>query len=573
MDELYKHALTALQNWTAGWRRALERLKKLAQQASAPPWWETNAGDLVAEAYRAGLRDWICHALGVDALVDGPDDLRLWCRLQAKALKICRDAYPVHFCYSQRDLYDKDLLREAMPLLVEPKAHAGDPLKQFAWLESFECIDKSFLPLYWDTQRNREEEVDAVPIPDRPRQGDYQELIRRAWGYVRSVASFAGQPPPEDPGQVQDETAFQSALHLILIWCGKLEKSQSSGGAGALQATSPEKDPQAGREDDQSRSGPVLSQPTPAGEVGEGNEAAASIQGIYEENRKVHMAIEAWEAGEQQPPSHQAQQPPGRSSASTASPPPGTAPIALPEPCRELANTTQATPPEGDGAEHGPPTSTPAALEGSPPSEAAYQFRQIGTIWHVRFGEGVGTFPDSKGFRHMARLLGSPNQPIEALELVGKTGTPSGGVIQATSALPDALVEIPLTRETAQPGLDEEARQSYKRRLEDIKDEINEAREEGDEERAERLQSEFQRVLAELQSSTGLGGKIRPLGPSYPAEKARQAVRKALDRALKTLANATPPLIELVEHLGATIKAEGTAFAYYPKPPAPDWEL
>jgi hypothetical protein len=249
------------------------------------------------------------------------------------------------------------------------------------------------------------------------------------------------------------------------------------------------------------------------------------------------------------------------------------APSALPEPGRERASTTQATPPEGEGPEHGAPTSTPVALEGSPPSEAAYQFQQIGTIWHVRFGEGFGTFPHSKGFRHMANLLGSPNQPIEALELVGKTGRPSGGVIQATSALPDALVEIPFTRETAQPGLDEEARQSYKRRLEDIKDEINEAREEGDEDRVEGLQSEFQRVLAELQSSAGLGGRIRPLGPSYPAEKARQAVHQALARAKKTLANATPPLTELVEHLEATIKAEGTTFAYYPKPPAPGWKL
>jgi hypothetical protein len=289
MDELYKHALTALQNWTAGWRRALERLKGLAQQASAPPWWETNAGDLVSEAYRAGLRDWICHALGVDALVDGPDDLRLWCRLQAKALKICRDAYPVYFCYWERDLYDKDLLREAMPLLVEPEAHAGDPLKQFAWLKSFACIDTSFLPLYRDTQHNREEEVDAVPIPDRPRQEDYQELIRRAWGYVRSVASFAGQPPPEEPGQVQDETAFRSALHHILIWCGKLEKKQSSGGAGTPQVTSPEKDlpaGPAGRDADQSRSGPVLGQPTAADGVGEGDEAVLHEQGGSKPRKK-----------------------------------------------------------------------------------------------------------------------------------------------------------------------------------------------------------------------------------------------------------------------------------------------
>jgi hypothetical protein len=289
MDELYKHALTALQNWTAGWRRALERLKRLAQQASAPPWWETNAGDLVTEAYRAGLRDWLSHALGADALVDGPDDLRLWCRLQAKALKICRDAYPVHFCYWQRALYDKDLLREAMPLLVEPEAHAGDPLKQFAWLKSFECIDTSILPLYWDTQHNREEEVDAVPIPDPPGQGEYQELTRRAWGYVRSVAWFAGQPPPEEPGQVQDETGFRSALHHILIWCGKLEKKQSSGGAGAPQVPCPEKDlpaGPAGRDDEQSRSGPALSQPTAAGGVGEGGEAALHEQGGSKPRKK-----------------------------------------------------------------------------------------------------------------------------------------------------------------------------------------------------------------------------------------------------------------------------------------------
>ena len=70
-----------------------------------------------------------------------------------------------------------------------------------------------------------------------------------------------------------------------------------------------------------------------------------------------------------------------------------------------------------------------------------------------------------------------------------------------------------------------------------------------------------------------MGGHKRRLGPATPPEKARQAVRKAIDRAIDNMRKMQPPLPQLAAHLKTSIVGEGTSFVYRPPDPAPDWDL
>src|SRR5262249_42971601 len=85
---------------------------------------------------------------------------------------------------------------------------------------------------------------------------------------------------------------------------------------------------------------------------------------------------------------------------------------------------------------------------------------------------------------------------------------------------------------------------------------------------AEALQLEKQALLVELRSATGLRGRARQLGPTRPARKAADAVRETLDHVYKVMKKTMPTL---VEHLRASIRREGTSYAYRPDFPARSW--
>ena len=82
------------------------------------------------------------------------------------------------------------------------------------------------------------------------------------------------------------------------------------------------------------------------------------------------------------------------------------------------------------------------------------------------------------------------------------------------------------------------ARQAYRRRIEELQAEIDEADGHHDGERAVRARLELDRLVDELCRQTGLGGRGRSFGDE--SERARTSVQKAIKRALAIITEAEP---------------------------------
>ena len=108
--------------------------------------------------------------------------------------------------------------------------------------------------------------------------------------------------------------------------------------------------------------------------------------------------------------------------------------------------------------------------------------------------------------------------------------------------------------------LDEEARRSYKDRLDDLRETLAEAESFGDGARAERARAEMELLTAELGRAVGLGGRVRRAGGA--AERARSAVQRRIKNALERIGEHAPAL---AAYLGRTVKT-GNACVFRPAP-------
>jgi hypothetical protein len=111
-------------------------------------------------------------------------------------------------------------------------------------------------------------------------------------------------------------------------------------------------------------------------------------------------------------------------------------------------------------------------------------------------------------------------------------------------------------------------RETYRRRLRELEDDLEEARSWSDPERAARAQAEIDALTTELARAAGLDGRDRAL--ATPAERARVSVTKATRTAIRTIGRHCPAL---GDHLAASIHT-GRFCSYAPPgetPPA--WSL
>jgi hypothetical protein len=209
-------------------------------------------------------------------------------------------------------------------------------------------------------------------------------------------------------------------------------------------------------------------------------------------------------------------------------------------------------------------------------SASPYRFELAGNIWHVSYEGQSGDFKDQTGMHYIQRLLSAPHRPVPALELRGHRPDRSspeqdpelldwGG---DEDKVPPVSVGV-----GEQKVVDDRAIWDYKRRMEELIDEINEAVSFNDSGREKVRRAEFEALAQELKQVEGLHGRIRKMRQGDPAEKARVAAKKAITRAIEMLAEGDPPQTALTKHLRETIKTEGTAYAYRPQPDAPPWRL
>ena len=175
-------------------------------------------------------------------------------------------------------------------------------------------------------------------------------------------------------------------------------------------------------------------------------------------------------------------------------------------------------------------------------TNAGVSLSQVGDLWEVAYAGRSATVRDCKGLRDLAVLVGRPGVDVPALALA--TGTSS------------------TTGETGDSVLDRKALASYRGRLAELEEELDDARDAADRARADRAADERERLLAELRRSTRPDGSARPLG-SRDAERARKSVSARIRDAIVRIEAVLP---ELAGHLNRSVTT-GTACRYEPREP------
>jgi hypothetical protein len=188
-------------------------------------------------------------------------------------------------------------------------------------------------------------------------------------------------------------------------------------------------------------------------------------------------------------------------------------------------------------------------------------FRCDGDTRTVCFDGTTVLLHDLKGFRYLERLLAEPGREFHVLDLVaverGSLPTvPHGGVPGE-----DGLV----ASDGGHAGLhlDDQARASYRRRLAEIDEDIDDATMMNDSARLALAMDDREYLIAELSRAVGLGGRARLAGAT--AERARTSVTRSIRYALARLAEHHPSLdTHLTQAVGT-----GSYCIYRPDPRVP----
>jgi tetratricopeptide (TPR) repeat protein len=186
-------------------------------------------------------------------------------------------------------------------------------------------------------------------------------------------------------------------------------------------------------------------------------------------------------------------------------------------------------------------------------------FRREGEYWTVSLGEEPVRLHDMKGLGYLARLLAAPGKEIHVLDLAqtGEVRLSEPGEDLKSSGLDDAG-EV----------LDAKARAAYRRRIEELAEDLEQAEGWYDTERAAQVREEMDFLTKELSGAEGLGGRARKVGSA--AERARVNVTRAIRTAINRVDNVDA---ELGRHLDATVRT-GTFCSYMPDPRTPiNWQL
>jgi hypothetical protein len=167
-------------------------------------------------------------------------------------------------------------------------------------------------------------------------------------------------------------------------------------------------------------------------------------------------------------------------------------------------------------------------------------FRREGDYWSVAFEGRTVRVRDLKGMHYLARLLAEPEREFHAMDLVALESGANAPVGPSESEL--------LSSGLGDAGemLDARAKETYRRRLAEIDEDIEEARAMGDTGRATQAGAERDFLVRELSRAVGLGGRERRAGST--SERARASVTRAVRQAMTRIRQHHPPLGKHLDH-------------------------
>jgi hypothetical protein len=180
---------------------------------------------------------------------------------------------------------------------------------------------------------------------------------------------------------------------------------------------------------------------------------------------------------------------------------------------------------------------------------SACVFQRVTDRWTIAFLGVERSLGHRVGMTHIASLLAKPDRDISVVDL---------------RAAESGLNPVTLFGSSGEL-IDDDARRAYGGRLQEIKEEIEDARAEFDHARTERLELEAEAIQKELRTTTGFGGRARISGD---VENARTAVTNAISRALGFIRMHHP---ELGKHLTKSISTGLTC--RYTSDPGIQWTI
>jgi hypothetical protein len=186
-------------------------------------------------------------------------------------------------------------------------------------------------------------------------------------------------------------------------------------------------------------------------------------------------------------------------------------------------------------------------------------FIQVGDYWVIRYQGQSALVKATRGLNYLAYLLRRPGQEVHVTELLATAIDVKTLALRGSSraACGDAVTA---RLRCAFPILDSQAKTEYKRRIDELRKDAEEAERFNDFYRAARSRNEIDAIAERLAAAIGLGGRDR--AAASDAERARSAVTKRIKEARDRIAQVLPAL---GHHFAARIKT-GYFCSYSPHP-------
>src|SRR6267378_7064821 len=168
-------------------------------------------------------------------------------------------------------------------------------------------------------------------------------------------------------------------------------------------------------------------------------------------------------------------------------------------------------------------------------------FRKEGEYWTIGRGGNAFRLKDTKGLGYIAYLLCHPAVEFHVLDLFGgiagqredqESSQSAHGLPRGDEELEKAGIHITGLGDAGEM-LDEQAKVAYRRRLSELREEFEEAKEVGNVQRTEQAEQEIDALTRELSRAVGLGGRNRRAASA--SERARQSITKTIKSVVERI--------------------------------------
>jgi hypothetical protein len=219
-------------------------------------------------------------------------------------------------------------------------------------------------------------------------------------------------------------------------------------------------------------------------------------------------------------------------------------------------------------------TAVATVFQSTSPEQAI--FRKEGEYWAIGYGKKSFRLKNTKGLGYLAHLLCHPAVEFHVLDLAGgvagqreddETNQLMHGLPRGEQDLEKAGIHIGNLGDAGEM-LDEQAKVAYRRRLSELREELEGAKEVGNVERAEKAEQEIDALTSELSRAVGLGGRNRRAASA--SERARQSVTKTIKAVVERIMQSDTGLGDIFSRCIKT----GNFCSYQPDPDFPiAWEF